>query len=81
MGLFIIIALPNGPTRKEFVEYLPGVDKASVEQHEEATEVAFVGVLIVGAAALFFVILFRHGKSVPNSLSVIMLALSLIIFV
>ena len=40
-----------------------------------------MGVLIVGTAALAVVIFVRHGKSVPNSLSVIVLVLSLIIFV
>ena len=40
-----------------------------------------MGVFIVRAAALVVVIFVRHGKSVPNSLSVIVLVLSLIIFV
>ena len=40
-----------------------------------------MGVFIVRAAALLVVIFVRHGKSVPNSLSVIVLVLSLTIFV
>ena len=40
-----------------------------------------MGVFIVRAAALVVVIFVRHCKSVPNSLPVIVLVLSLIIFV
>jgi uncharacterized membrane protein len=87
LGLFIIIALLSipayltGEPAEELVENLPGVDKASIEQHEEAAQVAFVGVLILGAATLVGLIFFGLGKSVPNSLSVIVLVLSLIVFV
>jgi hypothetical protein len=58
LGFFIIIALLaipaylTGEPAEELVGNLPGVSKASIEQHEEAAQVAFAGVLIVGAAAL-----------------------------
>ena len=86
LGFFIIIALLaipaylTGEPAEELVENLPGVSKASIEQHEEAAQVAFAGVLIVGAAALGGLIFFRRGRS-PNWLSVIVFALSLIVFV
>ena len=87
LGFFIIIALLaipaylTGEPAEELVENLPGVSKASIEQHEEAAQVAFAGVLIVGAAALGGLIFFRRGKWIPNWLSVIVLVLSLIVFV
>jgi uncharacterized membrane protein len=87
LGFLIIVALLAIPTyltgqpAEELVENLPGVDKPAIEQHEEAAELAFVGILVVGAAALTGLIFFRRGKSVPNSFSVMILVLSLIVFV
>jgi hypothetical protein len=49
LGLLIIIALLTipvyltGEPAQEIVENLAGVDEASIEQHEEAAHVAFVG--------------------------------------
>jgi uncharacterized membrane protein len=86
LGFFVIIALLaipaylTGEPAEELAENLPGVSKASIEQHEEAAQVAFAGVLIVGVAALGGLIFFRHGKPVPNWLAVIVLVLSLIVF-
>lgn len=86
LGFLIVIALLASPAyltgepAEELVENLPGVSKSSIEQHEEAAQVAFAGVLIVGAAALGGLIFFRRRKLVPNWLSVIVLVLSLIVF-
>jgi hypothetical protein len=86
LGFLIVIALLaipaylTGEPAEELVENLPGVSKASIEQHEEAAQVAFTGVLIVGAATLGGLVFFRRGR-IPNWLSVIVLALSLIVFV
>ena len=76
LGILIIIALLaipvylTGEPAEEIVEHLPGVNEASIEQHEEAALVAFVGILIVGAAALVSLVLFGRSKPVPNCLSV-----------
>jgi len=57
LGVFIIVALLaipaylTGEPAEELVENLPGVSKASIEQHEETAQAAFAGVLIVGVAA------------------------------
>jgi uncharacterized membrane protein len=86
LGFLIVIALLaipaylTGEPAEELVEDLPGVSKSSIEQHEEAAEVAFAGVLSVGAAALGGLIFFQRRKVVPNWLSVIVLVLSLIVF-
>lgn len=86
LGIFIIVALLaipaylTGEPAEELVENLPGVSKSSIEQHEEAAQVAFAGVLIVGVAALGGLIFFRHDKAIPNWLAVIVLVLSLIVF-
>jgi uncharacterized membrane protein len=86
LGFFVIIALLaipaylTGEPAEELVENLPGVSKASIEQHEEAAQVAFAGVLIVGVAALGGLVFFRRGKLASDWLSVILLVLSLIVF-
>ena len=77
LGFLIVIALLaipaylTGEPAEELVENLPGVSKSSIEQHEEAAQVAFAGVLVVGVAALGGLIFFRRRKLVPNWLSVI----------
>ncbi len=85
LGVFVIVAvlaIPaylTGEPAEKLVENLPDVSKTSVEQHEEAAQVAFGGVLIVGVAALGGLIFFRHDKAIPNWLAVIVLVLSLIV--
>ena len=87
LGFLIIIALLaipvylTGEPAEEIVENLPGVDEASIEQHEEAALVAFVGILVVGAASLFGLVLFARGKPVPNWLFAAVMVLSLTAFV
>ena len=87
LGLIIIIALfaipvyLTGEPAEEIVENLPGVDEASIERHEEAALVAFVGILIVGAAALFGLVAFRRGKPVPSWFSIMVMVLSVTAFV
>ena len=87
LGIFIIVALLaipaylTGEPAEELVENLPGVSKTSIEQHEEAAQVAFAGVLIVGIAALGGLLFFRRDKAIPNWLAIIVLVLSLIVFV
>ncbi|HEX9782951.1 MAG TPA: hypothetical protein VGA56_09525, partial [Opitutaceae bacterium] len=58
LGLFVIsalLAIPvyfTGEPAEEIVEELPDVSHANIEEHEEAAEVAFIGVLMLGVAAL-----------------------------
>lgn len=87
LGIFIIVALLAIPAyltsepAEELVENLPGVSKTSIEQHEEAAQVAFAGVLIVGVSALGGLLFIRRDKAIPNWLAIIVLVLSLIVFV
>jgi hypothetical protein len=87
LGFIVIIAMLAIPTyltgepAEELVENLPGVDKPSIERHEEAAQLAFVSVLIVGAAALIGLIFFRRSKSIPDWFSIVVLGLSAIVFV
>ena len=72
LGFLIVIALLaipaylTGEPAEELVKNIPGVSKASIEQHEEAAQVGFAGVLIVGAAALGGLIFFRHANPFPT---------------
>jgi uncharacterized membrane protein len=87
LGLLIIVALLTVPAyltgepAEEIVENLPGVEETSIEHHEEAGKIAFAGILLTGVAAWFGLVLFRHGKPVPNWLSAVILVLSLAAFV
>ena len=76
LGFLIVVAalsIPaylTGEPAEKIVEDLPGVSEDVIEQHEEAAQVAFVGVLILGAVALCGLIFFRGETRVPNWLSV-----------
>jgi uncharacterized protein (DUF983 family) len=59
---------------------MPPPTLSATEQHEQAAQVAFAGVLIVGVAALGGLIFFRRDKAIPNWLAIIVLVLSAIVF-
>ena len=86
LGVFVIIALLaipaylTGEPAEEIVEHLPGVNEASIEEHEDAAKFAFAGVLLLGAAALGGLIVFRRGKPTPAWAAVVALALSIVVF-
>ncbi|MGA7216148.1 MAG: hypothetical protein WCE49_07960 [Terrimicrobiaceae bacterium] len=86
LGFLIVVAalsIPaylTGEPAEKIVEDLPGVSEDVIEQHEEAAQVAFVGVLILGAVALCGLIFFRGETRVPNWLSVTVLVMSVIVF-
>ena len=86
LGVFVIIALLaipaylTGEPAEEIVEHLPGVSEASIEEHEDAAKFAFAGVLVLGAAALGGLVIFRRGRPAPTWVAVVALVLSVIVF-
>ncbi len=58
LGCFVLVALVavpaffTGEPVEKVVSGLPGVSKAIIEQHEEAATAAFIGLAILGFAAL-----------------------------
>ena len=81
LGLFVIsalLAIPvylTGEPAEEIVEELPDVSHANIEEHEEAAEVAFIGVLALGVAALAGLV-WRRGRTVPTGFASGILAAS-----
>lgn len=82
-GVFVIAALLavpvylSGEPAEEGVESLPGVSKAIIEQHEEAAEVAFTAIIVLGVIALVGLFLFRRGRVVPTWFTSLMLIASI----
>jgi hypothetical protein len=85
LSVFVIVALLGVPAyltgepAEDGVKSLPGVSKPIIEQHEQAASIAFTGVLVLGAAGLSGLLLFRGGKPVPAWFGALMLAASLIV--
>jgi fatty acid desaturase len=86
LGAFVIVALLaipaylTGEPAEEVIEHLPGVSKATIEEHEDAATFAFAGVLAVGAAALGGLVFHWRAKPAPNWIVVVVLVLSVIVF-
>lgn len=72
LGVFVLatlFAVPvylTGEPAEDGVKGLPGVTKAVVKDHEEAAEVAFTALVILGVGALAGLVLFRRGRAVPG---------------
>lgn len=85
LGVLVIIALLavpaylTGEPAEDLVKPLPGVSRMIMGHHEEAAEIAFTGLVVLGVASLAGLILFRRGKSLPAWLSGIILAGSLVV--
>jgi uncharacterized membrane protein len=86
LGAFVIVALLaipaylTGEPAEEVIEHLPGVSKATIEEHEDAATFAFAGVLAVGVAALGGLVFHWRAKPAPNWIVVVVLVLSVIVF-
>ncbi|MEP6670596.1 MAG: hypothetical protein ABJF10_15655 [Chthoniobacter sp.] len=85
LGVFALVALLAAPAyltgepAEDVVKALPGVLKPVIEQYEEAATVAFVGVIVLGVAALAGLFLFRSGRVIPPWFASLILAASLIV--
>jgi uncharacterized membrane protein len=84
LAAVIFVALTSIPTflsgepAEHVVEHWPGVEEATIHEHEEMAEIAFVGALVAGvAAAVAFVL----GRKDPNRLFKAAIAVFVINFV
>lgn len=78
--LIAMLAVPaylTGEPAEEIAEGLPGVTEYAIEQHEEAAQIAFASILLVGAMAVAGLVMFRT-KAVPRLFAVSVLALSVV---
>ena len=55
----------TGEPAEEGVKGLPGVSEAIIEQHEEASDVAFASIGALGVIALIGLLVLRRGRIVP----------------
>jgi hypothetical protein len=85
LGLLVLVALGaipvylTGEPAEDAIEHLPGVSKDLIEEHEEAAEVAFVLVEILGALGLAGLFLARRSKRALPLMGTIALGLSLVV--
>lgn len=80
--LTALMALPvyySGDPAQDWTKGLPGFSEQVVEQHEEAAEIAFASVLLLGAAGLASLIWVHRAKALPRWLGLMLLAGSLIV--
>lgn len=66
VALLAIPAYLSGEPAADTIESMPGVEKARIEEHEEAAEIAFPAVLVLGAAALVGLGAFRGARTPPR---------------
>ena len=87
LGVFVLAAVAavpaylSGSPAQELLKGISGVVPETIEQHEELAQVAFTGILILGAAALAGLIWLRRGKPVPRWCALGALALGLLVAV
>lgn len=85
LGVFVIVALAvvpvylTGEPTEDEVEFLSGISKPIIEQHEAAAGTALVGVVVLGASAMGGLIFFRRTKILPTWLCISLLAASSIV--
>lgn len=84
LGGFILLAILAVPTylsgtwAEDGVEHLPGVSEPMIEQHEDASAVALVGVAILGVMSLTGLMMFRKLGQFPAWFMMLTLTLSLV---
>ncbi len=76
--LAVPVYLTGEPAEKE-VSGLPGVSKGIIERHEDAAQIAFLALLVLGVIALVFLVGSRRKATVPRWMGVVVLAGSLVV--
>ena len=83
LGVFVLMALLavpaylTGEPSEKVIQALPGVTQAAIETHEDAANIAFIGILVLGVGALAGLVVFWQAKLMPRWFSSIMLAAAL----
>lgn len=76
IAVLTIPAYLTGEPAEDIVKTLAGVSKARIESHEEASQIAFIAIIIVGVFALGGLGLFRK-KPLPQWFAVVTLMVAL----
>jgi hypothetical protein len=75
-GVLAFAAAQTGARAEDEVEALEGVSEETIEEHEEAAELAALGLEVLGALALAGLVAFRR-RPVPGWLAVVVLVAAL----
>jgi Ca2+/Na+ antiporter len=73
VALWAIPAYLTGEPAEEVVEHQPGISENLIHEHEEAAEIAFIFVEVVGGIALIALIARRYARKVGHLLTIITL--------
>ena len=85
MGLFVVCALAaaatfaTGEPSEERVEKLPGINKESVERHEDAGELAAIVTYVLGAGSLAGLVWVRRTRGPSQWVYVVAIILALVV--
>jgi len=78
LALLSLAAVLTGESAEDVAEQLAGVDKASIDRHEDAAQIAAVSVYILGAASIAALVVARWFKSASRGIFASVLLLSII---
>lgn len=81
-ALFTLVVSFSGESAFDVVKKLPGVSEDSLKAHEDAAEYAEIGIEILGALAVFQLILvvFPSTGKLRNKLALVMILLAAFVF-
>jgi hypothetical protein len=77
VGVLAAVVVQTGERAEEQVEDLPGISENRVEEHEEAAEMAAIGLEILGALSLVGLIAFRSPRRLPRWFALVVLVAAL----
>jgi hypothetical protein len=76
-ALLTIPVYLTGEPAEEQIEHMAGISETLIEQHEDAAEVSFIAVGVLGVVALAGLLLSRRGANLPRWLGILILLLAL----
>ena len=74
------IAYFTGEAAEETVENIAGIAKSMIEEHEEAAELAFISLMILGGTSLIGLFLSYKKSALANKVALVVLLISLVSF-
>jgi uncharacterized membrane protein len=78
LALLSIVTILTGESAEDVAERLAGVDKASIERHEDAAKLAAISMYILGAASLAGLVIVQWFRRATRGILVAILLLSIV---
>lgn len=79
VALLTIPAFLTGEPAEDAVEHLPGINKATIHNHEEAADISFWVLEGLGVFALAGLVLYRGASGAPRWFTAIVLVFALLV--